>query len=416
MGLAMGKAPDLLRVKKLYKDVTGKEHPSDNTVTIFEDLFDFYDRIISQMPGSIYWKGLDGKYLGCNENTAKLAGLSRSELHGLADKDLFELGKIEYETVKLLEEDDKNVMLDNEPIINRIEEIQSASEKSNRVLITNKLPLKDGDNNTIAVLGISLDITKEKEYEAQLKNALKRAKAADEAKAYFLRACGHELRTPLANIVNPVEILKDDRDDPFLSDEERDHYLEMIGDQAEHLEHLIEDIISYVVSKGQEQTKVCSKPMNIKKLLEKMYQTYKLKVVGPVLLKFSFPDDVPEEVLGDSIRVKQVIANLLNNAMKFTEDGYISIDAKVDQDNPSHIRVSVTDTGLGIATEKLPTIWDVGVQAHSENDDQRMGRYRGLGIGLALIKEMVEKMNGNVGAESELGKGSVFYFTLPLAS
>lgn len=231
-----------------------------------------------------------------------------------------------------------------------------------------------------------------KEYE------LAKAKEANRLKSIFLANMSHEIRTPLNAIVGFANILAETKE---IEEEEREFYVDIIDKNSELLLQLIEDILDF--SKIEAGTfDITKRNFDFKEICEETYAVHALKI--PKNVRFVFDrGSQPVTVFSDPKRVVQVISNFLTNAIKFTSEGEIKLAYKVSKDE---IRVSVSDTGMGISEEDCRTIFDRFVKLNACK--------QGTGLGLAICKNIIENLGGRIGVESTLGVGSTFWFTLPL--
>ncbi len=246
---------------------------------------------------------------------------------------------------------------------------------------------------------------------AQLKQAKDAAEAASRAKNEFLSNVSHEMRTPLTGIMGIIDlVLMGD-----LSEEEGHSYLEMAYKSAESLNRLINDILDFTsIASGKISFRLGC--YNIGDCIRSAVDIFKLEAIGKGLQLLSeIGDNVPEEVRGDEGRIRQVLVNLVGNAVKFTDHGEISISVQRARDSarPEHeyLQFAVRDTGIGIPPECTEVIFEQFTQL----DASTTRKYGGCGLGLAISKQIVEALGGRIWVESREGEGSVFMFTLVLA-
>ena len=241
----------------------------------------------------------------------------------------------------------------------------------------------------------------------ELGKAMDHAQAATVAKSEFLANMSHEIRTPMNGIINLAELaLETD-----LSKKQHD-YIEKILFSSKNLLEIINEILDFSkIEAGmlKIETISFSLPELMNKLLMMFHEHSQQKNIQ---LSFSLPSDLPEEVIGDPIRLYQILSNLIANAIKFTEVGEIKVHALVLQKNEERvlIRFFITDTGIGIAPEKIAALFESFTQA----DTSTARKYGGTGLGLTICKRLVQLMGGEMFVESEPGQGSTFSFHLEL--
>ena len=243
---------------------------------------------------------------------------------------------------------------------------------------------------------------------AALVLARDRAMDASRAKSEFLANMSHEIRTPMNGVLGLLALLDDD---PTLGEEQRE-LVQGARTSAEALLAIINDILD--VSKIEAGRLTIERvPFNLQELVTAAMAPAQLQARNKgLLLECSIDAGVPELVMGDPVRVRQVLVNLITNAVKFTHDGRIRVTVSrfLYEDTHPMLRVAVADSGIGIAPEKRREIFDKFTQA----DASTTRRYGGTGLGLAISQDLVALMKGHIGVESELGQGSTFWFTLPL--
>jgi len=264
--------------------------------------------------------------------------------------------------------------------------------------------LKDSDNRIIGSVGIIQDITEYKRVQRDLIHAKTAAEEANNAKSMFLANVSHEVRTPMNTIMGMVDLTLDTQ----LNDEQRDN-LSTVKNAADNLLSLLNDILD--LSRVESGKVVLEKiEINVGNIIKSVCKGLSVlahnKNIG---LKWDIDDNVPETVLGDPVRIRQILVNLINNAIKFTFKGDIIVGVKEKSRTKdiSELLFCVSDEGVGIAKENQEQIFDVFTQA----DATTTRRFGGTGLGLTISKKFVEKMDGKIWVESEEFRGSTFYFT-----
>ena len=274
-------------------------------------------------------------------------------------------------------------------------------------------PVWDEASNLTAIEGVVEDITDRKEYEAQLQRTNEELIQATRLKDEFLANMSHELRTPLNSILGMTEVLEEELLGPIT--EGQQNALHTIERSGSHLLNLINEILDLAkIESGQME--LDHKPTTIASLCTLSLALIKQLAYNKNLrLQFNIPDHLPQLML-DERRMNQALINLLNNAVKFTpEGGQITLDvhypSPISASSHDHkfLRFSVTDTGIGIAPENIPKLFKPFVQI----DSALNRKYEGTGLGLALVKDIVELHGGIVGVTSEEGVGSCFTIDLP---
>ncbi|EHQ89986.1 PAS domain S-box protein [Desulfosporosinus youngiae] len=259
------------------------------------------------------------------------------------------------------------------------------------------------ENNHIVT--IITDITHMKESENQLKRAKEAAEAANKAKSEFLANMSHEIRTPLNGMIGMLDLT-------LLTDLNYEQHDNLITAKAcaNSLLEIINDILDF---SKMEAGKFSIETINfdLKELIEGIVKMHSPRIEEKGLeLNYTFSSTIPQFLVGDPNRLRQVLNNLISNAMKFTESGDITLKVrKVEERGKEHeLLFSVSDTGIGIASENIEQIFKNFVQI----DGSFTKKFGGTGLGLAISKQLIEIMGGKIWAESEKGKGSTFYFSL----
>ena len=266
---------------------------------------------------------------------------------------------------------------------------------------------KDMLGKTTKMTGINRDITQEHELESWLRKAKDEADAASAAKSNFLANMSHEIRTPMNAILGMLHLAKRTGLNP-----QQDDYISKAQISAKSLLGLINDILDFSkVDAGKLELEQA--PFKMEALLCELSTVLSGSSFGKnVELIFDIDKDIPAYLVGDKLRLLQVLINLLNNALKFTLDGSVILQIKQEQSVSgfSRIAISVIDTGIGIAESQMQSIFDVFSQAESST----ARRFGGSGLGLVICRRFVELMGGSLQVNSVLGEGSCFYFTIDL--
>ncbi|MFH0754289.1 MAG: ATP-binding protein, partial [Candidatus Omnitrophota bacterium] len=261
--------------------------------------------------------------------------------------------------------------------------------------------VRDGQGNIAGSIGILRDISKQRRIQEMLIKAKLEAEEANSSKSLFLAKMSHELRTPMNAIIGMLDLTLD----TGLSDEQGEN-LRVAKDAAGNLLRLINDILD--LSRA-EAGKISIEAIEIS-LAEIVRSVCRgLQVLAQnknLYLNWNVADNLPAFVMGDPVRIRQIIINLVNNAIKFTHQGGVTVGVSLQarQDHDCDVLFAIKDTGIGIPKEKQSRIFEVFSQA----DDQTARRYGGTGLGLVISKKLAEMMGGRVWIESEEGKGSTF--------
>lgn len=267
---------------------------------------------------------------------------------------------------------------------------------------------KDNENNIIRMYGINLDITKLKESEVELIEAKEKAEMANKAKSTFLANMSHEIRTPMNAILGFGEILQNNN-----TDEKNQDYITGIIKSGNSLLSLINDILDFSKIEANKMT-LNLNSVDINRVITDVNRIFEFTTSKKGIQFFSNVDQsLPPYLILDEGKIKQILINLLGNAVKFTESGSISLDVNFsfNEQDTSKIKLSFTikDSGIGIGKDKLATIFN----PFEQEDDNDSRKYEGTGLGLSIVKSIVELKNGTIEVDSEIGKGSTFVVTIP---
>ncbi len=285
-------------------------------------------------------------------------------------------------------------------------------------------PVSDERGNITHFIAIKQDVTERKEVEKQLEIALQEAQSASRAKSEFLANMSHEIRTPMNGILGMAQLLSQTP----LNDEQRD-YVDTLKGSAESLLALLGDILDITqIESGKMHLHYA--PFDLRATVHQVAQLFSARAKEKGLsLETAIADTLPRYLLGDELRIRQILSNFVGNAVKFTDEGGIRIE--VTPEPPADIqseaavrtehaiseacpamwvKLAVSDTGIGIPSDKQQVIFESFHQA----DNTSTRRFEGSGLGLAINRSLTQLMGGTIGVRSELGAGSTFWVTLPL--
>ncbi|MCB9397819.1 MAG: PAS domain S-box protein [Acidobacteria bacterium] len=277
-----------------------------------------------------------------------------------------------------------------------------------KYLLSMTEPVLNEEGRVIKVSGIHQDITERKLMEQELVRARDAAEAATRAKSDFLSMMSHEIRTPMNAVIGLAHLLRDDA--PSGAQLEN---LETLLFSAENLLELINDLLDFnKIEAGKVQLEAI--PFELVPLLKRMANSFFFRAEAKgIRLDLRVPMEMPAWMMGDALRLAQVLNNLLSNALKFTEEGFVRLEANYELLRSTHVRVyfAVIDSGIGIPPEKHQLIFERFMQA--ESDTSR--RHGGTGLGLAISRGLIQLMGGDIQVVSQPGKGSTFSFSIDFA-
>ena len=360
--------------------------------------------LIETVPEMIWLKNPEGRYISCNRLFEEFNGLKENELIGKSDFDYYPKEIADFYWGKDVE------VLSSSESVRFVSWAVSAKEGKRILTDTIKTPMHDTDGRLLGVLGISRDITEIKRTEDELLKAKEKAEESDKLKSIFLANMSHEIRTPMNAIMGFSELLIT----PEIDDLEKSQYINIIQNSGKRLLQLIDDIVD--VSKLElDQLAINKSEANLQELFLNCINAFENEPVfldkSNVNLILNFPEKYHNLSLRTDVnRFQQILDNLLNNAIRFSERGSIELGFEIKKTaESSFIEVYVKDEGIGIHVDKQDLIFE----RFRQGDEDQFNE--GTGLGLSISKGLIELLGGDIRCESEVGKGSTFYFTVPFS-
>ncbi len=365
--------------------------------------------VIDNVPDQIFARDRDCRFSLNNRSDAWAMGQSAPEaLLGKRDDDFYPP-----DLAAAYRADDRRVMETGQPLIDR-EEPCTTPDGSRRWMLTTKVPLRDSEGQVVGVVGIARDITQRKLAELELQqakttaeDARREAEAANRAKSEFLANMSHEIRTPLNAVIGLSHLaLKTD-----LTLKQRD-YLTKVQTSAHTLLGLINSLLDLSkIEAGRLELEKAD--FRLDQLLERVANVVAVKAEEKGLtLLFQTAPDVPQNLVGDALRLGQVLTNLAGNAVKFTDSGEVVVATELAGRHAGRVRLrfAIRDTGVGLTAEQQARLF----QPFTQVDSSLTRRHGGTGLGLAISKQLVALMGGEIHVASQPGHGSTFTFTVEL--
>ena len=379
--------------------------------------------IMNNTSDLIYFKDRESRFTEVNEAMVKNFNVKSKEVVlGKTDFDFF-TKEHSGEAFK----DEQEIIKTGIPIINKTEK-ETWHDKEDTWVLSSKFPLFDSDGKIKGILGISKDITRIKKVEIELDNyrhelertvqsrtkelqsSKEAAEAANIAKSNFLAGVSHELRTPLNAVLGYSDILLDKQQDKV-----HNNYISSIRESATSLLDKINKILDYVDVEAN-RSEVNLKQTDLSIILNELEVIFKESIEGKDwYFQTEIQDNVPKVVLIDSMQLKKVLSNIIENAIKFITKGYVRVVISASNIEPAvyggkaSYHIEIEDTGVGVEPQYIKTLFD----AFSQQDEGNTKSHEGTGLGLAITNQIVKLLNGSLSVESKVGVGSKFKILLP---
>gem|GEM_PF-3361633 len=362
--------------------------------------------VMDAIPDMVFYKDCDRRYAGCNKALELALGMGEAELIGQSDDVLLPspLRETCYQA-------DMAILGGQEKIV--AEEVMSSPEGP-IYLESIKTPYRSPGGDIIGIVGVSRDITPHKKREEELREARKAADAANRAKSDFLANMSHEIRTPMNAIVGFTYLMLNTGLTP-----KQENYITKIQSANNTLLQTINDILDFSKIEADKMT-LESAPFLLSDAFDAVQTLFadKCEEKG---LRFSvtIAPETPLRLEGDILRLNQVLNNLVSNAIKFTTEGEIAVNATLAKEEMNEngdkvvtLCITVKDTGIGIEPDQRQSLFDPFMQA----DNSTSRRFGGTGLGLAITNRLIEMQNGSITVESTAGKGTTFALSIPFVA
>ncbi len=386
----------VVEIQAVFWDVTERE---ENRAALARER-DLLRTLMDSLPDLIYVKDVQGNYITVNRSLQRLWG--NPPLDTIVGRNVFDF--VRDDLADAYAEVDMDVLRNDRAVVDCEEQVMTSTGER-RIYSTTKVPLHDQAGNVSGLVGIDRDITRRKQAEEELRKARLAADAANRAKSDFLANMSHEIRTPLNAVIGITDLLLDGE----LGQVHRD-YLEIIRDSGESLMVVINDILDFSkIEAGRLELE--SKALHLSGVIQNATKALVIRAHDRQLqLICQIDPSVPDWVKGDAVRLRQVLTNLVGNAIKFTPQGqvFVIVDCVSSNDERASVQFMVRDTGIGIPQHKLEHIFKAFVQA----DASTTRRFGGTGLGLAICTRLVVAMGGKLQVSSRVGVGTEFFFTL----
>lgn len=364
------------------------------------DSLQLFEQVFNDLPTRVYWRDSQLKLLGGNRAFANDFDIVAESLAGKTDSDIIALAQND-----VLLSRDKATFHNKAASVNA--EIELQLKHKSQWVEHSSVPLYDDDHNIIGILGSYYDISGIKSVAEEMEKAKETAERANQSKGEFLANMSHEIRTPINAIVGMANLcLKTE-----LTQKQK-RYIKVIDSSSQALLGVINDILDFSKIDAGKLT-VERIPFDLQDVLTSLADMFAYRAYDKDLeFIINLPANIPTRLIGDSLRLNQVLVNLISNAIKFTEDGEINVAVNLldSSEDTVLLRISVTDTGIGMDEEQRANLFKAFTQA----DTSTTRKYGGTGLGLAISRRLILLMGGDIGVTSAEGQGSTFYIEVEL--
>lgn len=364
----------------------------------FDYLRDRLEAVVDFTPSMMFIKDMEGRYILVNQRFTDVMQIKKEDIIGRIDADLPYSWASRYAPL------DAEVISTGNAA--SMDDTLYVNGQQVHYYVT-KFPLRNAHDEMIGVCGIAHDVTEKKNHIKELVKAQRIAEEARRAQETFLANMSHEIRTPMNGILGMTQLLQQETQ---LSPRQQE-FVAAIHTSATNLLVIINEILDFSKIKAG-KLKLDEAPFHLREEIEKAFYPFRIQVQEKNLLfNVRIDERIPSTLIGDKIRLMQVLVNLVENAIKFTPRGSVSVHLypSAISEEQLQLRIEVADTGIGIAPEKQLYVFESFTQSHSANNRS----FGGTGLGLAICKELVEMQGGEINVISDLGKGALFTVELP---
>ena len=357
--------------------------------------------LIDSAVDQIYVKDTMCRFILANSNIAYFYGMKKpDEMIGKTDFDI-----LPNEQAEKCYKEEQDILHSGKPLINKEETGNYLNGEKCWFSIT-KIPLYNSENVVTGLVGINRDITIIKQAEENMQKAMKAAEEANQAKSEFLANMSHEIRTPMNSIIGFSDLLY-----ATVEDKKQRSQIDSIRNSSRNLLSIINDILDLSkIEAGKLNLEYNT--VNLDNFITDIQDVFSQKLKEKeIFFGIKKEADIPENLLMDEVRLRQILFNLIGNAVKFTDKGHITLTLGyvMKMNHKIDLNIKVEDSGIGIPKEQQQMIFE----AFNQQDGQNIQKYGGTGLGLPITKRLAEMMGGKITVESETGKGSIFKIFLP---
>ncbi|MBI9012647.1 MAG: PAS domain S-box protein [Clostridiales bacterium] len=389
-------SPQMNQFALIIDDITNRKESE----MLLQQSNDEKTALLAAIPAFVFIKDLESRYLYGNQKLLDMLDIEHEDLIGKTDYDIFPK-----ELASSYTKIDRSVIETDKPVINEDEVVQGVD--GNCIFTyTTKVPLRDSDGHVIGIVGTAFDISTLKKVEAELIEAKQHAEEANQEKTRFLANMSHEIRTPMNGIIGMTNLIS-----KMTLNEKQAEYLLILKESSEALLEIINNILD--ISKIEAgKIELENSTFKFPEMVNGVFQTFSYRAIEKkVEMIYELDENIPEYLNGDSARTKQVLRNLLSNALKFTEKGHIILKVNMIGGGSKSVFIDITvkDTGIGISDQNIERIFE----SFTQSDISTTRKFGGTGLGLNITKNLVDLMGGSIDVKSVVGVGSDFRVVIP---